>query len=277
MSKLFQITSTDFCVSLAYPNWIPALTQTVRFFRILRIFQFQPFCRHTKIIHSFFMSLSGIVFHIWNYIVLYFFMYLAVLIYRMRYATPAFLHHLSVPEVIAAPFQKLDVREMLGELGNANLASLNANSILFTCGLLFLSAIRISVIFSLCFILISTLCQHLTQECVQTINVQEFNNSRRTTFDVQHDDPYNNDDDHVDIEDKSSYMMPCITPDTIDIETSSSAGTSSRLISNNARCTDSAGDTERGTTSLYKTTTITSSEEINGCKVFFVEAMITTV
>lgn len=260
-----------------FNHYIPVLILNVRFLRVLRIFQFYPLVHRASILQIFFSVISKVSPTICIFGAFYFLLYLTAIICRLRCIHFINMAH-NAAIWIAAPFQVVNAQITFELLGNLKLSSFPFESLLFFFCLIFLSVIRISVIFCTCLVVVATLCQFIMidQQRAQTeiTRLHKLHNSR--------DDP----DESVDFDDKYSYL-PCTSPDTNNVETPSSSGTHSRININNgsncntiSRCMDiehpqNAQDIPNS--SLYKTTTITSSEEINGCKVFYVEAMVTTV
>lgn len=299
----------------------------MRFFRILRIFQFYPFIQRAKIIQQFYNSIPRVRYPLWNFSLFYFCVHLASLVYRIRSSHVINNNVLSSqwPSAIAgtAPFQTINFPSIYELWGNSTLATHSLQRLFYGCGQILFSFIKISTLFTICFLLLVILRQYLAEQDMSLSQSQvntNINNamatpSRSRAHSFHAGSGSGGGDGHFDKDDKSSFMMPCISPDTINLETPNSAGTSSRL--NYTNCSTAAVATiapvvtsSMSTTTtinnvitgaggslprsiaadsnnvdvlgnphnnLYKTRTITSSEDINGCKVFFVEAMITTV
>ncbi|CAL8143000.1 unnamed protein product [Orchesella dallaii] len=254
-SLIVGIAFSDFVAYQFYQHWILLVIQNVRFLRILRLFQFHLLMERAFIVSSLFKTIKKFSVAIWKHAFFYTCLYGAILIFRYRCAFIEYYCLLNAGSTlsanvydfpvsyIAAPFKTMSVEALLNGLGNLN-KGCSFQCILNTCGLLLFSLIRMFLGFNLCLILISIFCQYLVHN--ERVSCKPEIRSRDTLY----------------LEDKSSYTIPCTSPDTLDIETTSSAGTSSRL-NNASRFMD--GDHN----ALY--------EESNGCKVFFVEAMITTV
>lgn len=274
------VSFPDFLISLLFrSNYINFLIMNIRFLRILRIFQFRPFIQRAQLIQKLYFSTSKAYAILRNLGAFYCSLFFVVIIYRLRCVQLLPTGHHSA-FWITAPFQTFSAQDIYNVIGNLKLFSLTMEyyAFFFLCLVLF-SLIRISVIFTSWLVLFATLINAQAQDVHKCVDVSTNVNTylRNSIGDV---------DDAANLDGKYYYMEPCISPETLDIETPSSSGTACKGNSSNNPPQTSTSLAEMGVpesssnhapkNSLYKTTTITSEEEINGCKVFYVE-LITTV